>query len=250
MKRFHIITFCLILSALFQSCDSKNPDPHVAEEGFATGKVVDTQGNPMSGVEVVVDNTMIYNSTLVVFTDANGQYKVKLPRVGTFVTSASIKRKLNDKTYTLDLHPEQDEAFSIDGGIRNFQWKLSGPRGSEYQGYYGCSVSINKFILSEIYDVENIEFTLVPIGKLIDGTSGKTLKLKSGKPHTNEYGYLVDIPLGRYQLSAVYKKDGRSVPLRIGKQFDEIEDFKTDFQLDFEPENIWGNNSAIIQYSE
>lgn len=234
------------------ACENKNPDPGGVEEkkGYATGKVVDTQGKPLQGVEVVIENTMIYNSSLVVFTDAKGLYKVKLPQVGTFAASASIKRKLNGKTYTLSLHPNMDEEFSIDGAVRNFEWKLTGARGSALQGHYGATVSLNKYVMSQVYDSENIEFKLVPKGLLVDGSTGATLILRPGQPHTEAYDYLIDIPLGRYEISAIYKGNGQNIPLKLGKQFDDVNAFKTVLQLDFEPQTMWGDNLAIIQYSE
>jgi hypothetical protein len=250
--KFFLITSLIMFSMiLLASCDEAGTNPeNGAEIGYVSGKVVDTQGKPIRGAEVVIDNTMIYNSTLVSSTDANGNYKVKLPKVGTFSASASIKRNLNGKTYTLALHPNDDEILSVDGGVRNFEWKLTGAMGSEMQGHYGGTVSVNKYVMSGIYDSENIEFTLVPKGNLIDGSTGKTLVLRHGKPHTQDYGYLRDIPLGRYQMTAVYKGNGQSLPLKIGGQFDERSEYQTSYQLDFEPETIWGDNLAIIQYSE
>jgi hypothetical protein len=244
-----LATMFLIVSA---ACERDNPDPDgvKVDRGYASGKVVDTQGRPLKGAEVVIENTMIYNSSLVVFADAKGFYKVKLPQVGTFAASASIKRKLNDKTYSLSLHPNNDEEYSIDGAVRNFEWKLTGARGSEMQGHYGATVSLNKFVLSQVYDSENIEFKLVPKGALIDGSAGKTIVLRPGQPHTQDYDYLTDIPLGRYEMTAIYKGNGQNIPLKLGKQFDDDSAFRTILQLDFEPQTMWGNNLAIIQYSE
>jgi len=252
MKNIHkyLTAFLFLLMAV--ACENENPGPDNLEEelGYALGKVVDTQGKPLQGVEVVIENTMIYNSSLVVFTDANGLYKVRLPKVGTFAASATIKRKLNGKTYTLSLHPDNSDEFSIDGAVRNFEWKLTGARGSEAQGKYGATVSLNKYVLSQLYDSENIEFTLVPKGALIDGSTGKTLVVSPGEPYTEEYDFLTDIPLGRYEMTAVYKGNGQSIPLKLGKQFDEESVFRTVLQLDFEPQTMWGNNLAIIQYTE
>jgi hypothetical protein len=251
MKVIIFLLTTLLSLLILTGCEDKGSNPeNGAEKGYATGRVVDTQGQPIQGAEVVIDNTLIYNSTLVASTDANGTYKVKLPKVGTFATSARIKRQLNGKTYTLSLHPDDPEIFSVDGSVRNFEWKLTGAAGSEMQGYYGATISLNKHILSGIYDSENIEFTLVPKGKLIDGSTGKTLVRRPGKPHTADYDYLRDIPLGRYQLTAVYKGGGQSVPLKIGGQFDDANDHRTPFQLDFEPTTMWGDNLATISFIE
>jgi hypothetical protein len=247
-KQVAIVLYLLMAVA----CDKSDPGPDSVktEHGYAQGKVVDTQGKPLQGAEVVIENTMIYHSSLVVFTDANGIYKVRLPAVGTFSASASIKRRLNDKTYTLALHPDNPDEFNIDGSVRNFTWKLTGARGSEAQGRYGATVSINKYVMSQIYDTENIEFTLVPKGPAIDGSVGKTLVLRSGQPNTQEHGYLTDIPLGRYDITGVYKGNGQNIPIKLGNQFDSENEFRAVLQLDFEPQTMWGDNLAIIQYSE
>jgi hypothetical protein len=240
------------LIAVF-SCDTSDNDskmdPSQEEEGYATGLVTDSNGKPMKGATVVIDNTMFYNSNIIVTTKEDGKYKAKLPTVGTYNVTATVVKELNGATFTVDLHPENTEILSNEGGVRNFQLKLTGKK-ADGLGYYGGTVSINSAILSNISDPENIEFTLEPVGKLIDGSTGKTLVVKSGAPYTQDYGYLVDIPLGRYNMKAMYPKDNTKVPLKIRKKFDNNSVYSTTFQLDFEPETSFGNNLAIIEYSE
>jgi hypothetical protein len=218
------------------------------KEGYATGKVTDTEGRPIKGVEVVIDNTMIYASYSLGNTNGDGNYEIQLPKVGTFMASAQLVKEYNGNRYELDLDPDVFEAFSIDGAVRNFQWKLTGKR-PEGEGYYGCTIGLNKAISSSIYDEENIEFTLVPVGNLIDGSKGKTLKLQSGKPYSKEYGYLVDIPLGRYELSAYYNGENGSMPLKLRKHFSDDE-YENKLIIDFEPTTMWGDNSFFISYVE
>lgn len=243
---------CLGLPLLF-SChsdhDPNSVDPLGAQEGYVTGKIIDTKGNPIPGASVRIDNTMFYNSNTIVTTNSNGTYKAKLASVGTYNVTAVLVKELNNQTFTLDLHPEIDEIMSNEGGIRNFQLKVTGKK-ADGLGYYGGTISINAAVGSYIYDSENIEFTLEPVGKLIDGSTGKTLVLKEGAAYTPDYGYLVDIPLGRYNMRAVYTKEDGKVPLRIRKKFDAASVYATDFVLDFEPDTSLGKNMAIIEYSE
>ncbi|MCF0052949.1 carboxypeptidase-like regulatory domain-containing protein [Dyadobacter sp. LJ53] len=252
MKRISLLLqwACIMLIAMAcHDTDEPSPDEAGLEEGYATGKVTNTDGSPMQGVKVVVDNTMIHASYSIGSSDENGNYKIQLPKVGTFMASAHIVKKYNGREYEFDLDPDVYEAFSIDGAVRNFQWKLTGRRPIEAQGYYGVTIEVNKDVMSAVYDSENIEFTLVPVGNLIDGSKGKTLKMKHGKPYTNDYGRLVDIPLGRYMMTAYYNGEAGEIPLKLRKHFSEDE-YTDELTIDFEPHTMWGNNIAFISYSE
>lgn len=252
MRRFALLVqwiFILSLAVACKDTDEPGPGEGGAEDGYATGKITNTDGSPLAGVEVVIDNTMFYASYAIGNSDKNGNYKIQLPKVGTFMASAHILKHYNGKQYELDLHPDVYEAFSIDGAVRNFQWKLTGKRPVDEQGYYGVTIELNKAVLSNIYDSENIEFTLVPVGNLIDGSKGKTLKRKHGAAFTSDYGKLVDIPLGRYKMTAYYNGEAGEGPLKLRKHFSEDE-YEDELIIDFEPSIMWGNNIAIISYSE
>lgn len=239
----------LLMAVACTETDGPSPDEVGAQDGYATGKILNTDGSPMTGVKVVVDNTMIYASYSIGTSDEKGNYKIQLPKVGTFMASAHITKKYNGREYELDLDPDVYEEFSIHGAVRNFQWKLTGQRPVEAQGYYGVTIEVNKALMSSIYDSENIEFTLIPVGNLIDGSKGKTLKMKHGEPFTNDYGKLVDIPLGRYKMTAYYNGEGGKGPLKLRKHFSE-DDYENEITIDFEPSTMWGNNIAFISYSE
>ncbi|WP_157474557.1 carboxypeptidase regulatory-like domain-containing protein [Dyadobacter sp. Leaf189] len=252
MRKQLIWLHCLAgMILLFNACKTDNnpsPDGVQSEKGYAVGKVTGTDGSLLKGVEIVVDNTMLYNSYALGRSDENGNYKIQLPKVGTFMASAQIKKEYNGEIYELDLDPDVYEEFSIDGAVRNFTWKLTGRR-PEGEGYYGASIEVNKSVNSEIYDSENIEFTLTPVGNLIDGSKGKSLKLKHGAPFSKEYGRLVDVPLGRYRMTAYYNGEAGKMPLKLRKHFSE-DAYEDELTIDFEPENIWGKNISIISYKE
>jgi hypothetical protein len=244
-----LVAMLTLMTACSDSDDGPN-DTANPREGYVTGKVIDTQGNPIAGAEVVIDNTMFYNNNIIVRTNANGIYESALPTVGTYAVSASIQRTLNNKTYTLDLAPDVTDVLSNEGGVVNFEWKLTGKKPEDMAGYFGASVSVNKAIESGIYDPENIIFILEPVGELIDGARGKTLTMRTGKPYSAEYGSLVDIPLGRYILTASYEQGGETIPVTIRNLFDASSVYSTNFQLNFEPETVAGDNMAIIEYLE
>jgi hypothetical protein len=247
-------TLCLVVTlAIIAACsddDGASDDTVNPREGYVTGKVVDTQGNPIAGAEVVIDNAMFYNNNIIVQTNAKGLYEAALPTVGTYAVSASIQRTLNNKKYTLDLASDVTDVLSNEGGVVNFEWKLTGKKPEDMTGYFGASVSVNGAIGSEIYDPENIIFMLEPVGELIDGSKGKTLTMRTGEPYSADYGSLVDIPLGRYIMTASYEQDGKTISLKLRNMFDASSVYSSSFQLNFEPETMAGDNMAIIEYLE
>lgn len=233
-----------IVIAPLTACHKNDDKPNNTgeEKGYVTGMVTDTKGQPIPGAEIVIDNTLIYNSNLLTNADANGKYKVKLSGAFTWVATATLNKSYNGKTYKYDLHPEKDEAFTSDGGVRNFSWKISGNKPGT-TGYYGAMIQLQSAFGSAIM-AEDIEFTLTPSGPLIDGSTGQTLAPKSGAPRTENYYKLADIPLGRYSMKAKYS--GQSLKL-----LNTITNEKgTEIVINFEPQAPGGycRNCAIIQY--
>lgn len=250
MKQCVGMTGKVLLLLMLLSCSKKDGTngSNEPEKGYATGKVTNADGSPYPGVKIVVDNTMIYNSFVATTTDAKGMYKVKLPAVGTFLTTASIEKTFNGKKYKLDFHPDNIDEFSIDGAVRNFSFKLTGKRPDDL-GYYGGTINVDKDVMSQIYDSENIELTLTPVGVLIDGTTGNILKLKPGAPNTENYGKLVDVPIGRYNISAEYISGGTRKSLKLQNRVSNGP-FSNTLEIDFEPAITWGFNIAVIGYKE
>ncbi|GGP05127.1 hypothetical protein GCM10012278_23300 [Nonomuraea glycinis] len=185
------------------------------EAGVLKGRVVGTDGKPIQGAEIVADNQLLYDSNLVVSTDADGLYRVDTDVAATFHVTASKKIDFNGKTYLVELAPEDDTSFAgPTGAVRNFTWKLTGEKPDDL-GHYGSSVLFYLDSVdpqnSEVYlEDENVEVTLTPEGPLADGSQGSTITRKAIR--TPDGSGLVDVPLGRYRISANYQ--GR--PLQVG----------------------------------
>lgn len=242
MKFINVVRKCSLLLALpvLLSCH-KDPEEGGAEKGYATGRVVDTQGKPLANVEVLMDNTIRYNTWIAGKTDANGYYKIKLD-IGSWMPYATLNKEYNGKTYEIQLVPDNNTGFSVDGGVCNFTWQLTGKRKSPRTGTNGGNIILTAGIMSQLYDSENIEYTLTPDGPLIDGSTGSVLKMHDVVPYTYK---LADIPIGKYKVTATYK--GKLVLLRNRYANGQ---FASSITVEFEPESPDGDNMAAIDYKE
>lgn len=235
MKRMSYLFATVALLVSCSKSDHVDPDGTV-EKGYVTGMVKDAAGKPVRGAKIIVDHSIVYNSNVSTFTDPAGKYKLKVPN-GSWYVFAQHQVNYHDKFYTLYLHPEDTSGIGEEGGVRNFEWKLTGTRPAPLSGEYGGLVTFDSYPGVYINDAL-IEFTFVPEGPLIDKSTGKTLKLKS------EDGQLKDIPIGRYQVTASY--EGKPVKLR---RWNAEEEFKTTFQLNFQPSiPAQCDNCAKLEY--
>jgi hypothetical protein len=246
-----ILKAILFSSAVFLgACDpdpsTNNPNPTESEKGYIKGVVKDTKGNPIQGASITIDNTMIYNSNLLSTTDSKGEYKVKLSGSFTWAAYAEFEKEYNGKKYKFDLHPETNEAFTSDGGIRNFQWKLKGEKPDDL-GLYGAMIQLESEIGSPIF-AEDVTFQLVPDGPLVDGSEGTSLTMKGGAPYSPSYFKLMDIPLGRYKVKATY--EGRQLTLKNGITKEEGKELTLNFEREINLTGLWCQNCAIIEYQD
>ncbi|MGY0799656.1 carboxypeptidase-like regulatory domain-containing protein [Lysobacter sp. A286] len=232
----------LILSGLAACGGNDGTGTAKAEDGYATGKVVDAQGKPIAGARILLDNTVFYASYIKGSTKEDGTYRIKA-QPGAWRAYASFKKTYNGKTYSLDLHPDTIDSFDDTGAVRNFVWKLEGREPENEYNYYGGLVTV--FQDTDFYDdMEDVELTLTPSGPLIDGSEGKTLVLQQGDHYWVQFGYLQDIPIGRYTVTAILKGEDGPRPLRI-QDWHTDGDFKSELQLDFIPEPSGSTKSSV-----
>ncbi|WP_266366919.1 carboxypeptidase-like regulatory domain-containing protein [Tellurirhabdus rosea] len=211
------------LSALFLASACTEPattdpdggtDPAKPQTKYVTGQVTDSQGRPLKGAYLFVENTLYVSSGADTKSDDKGNYKIKLT-LGSYLAKGQYEVDYNNRHYVFDLQPDNDQSFTDDeGAVRNFTWKLSGKKNARYNLYHGGTIELLHDPNSQLWDIENVEFTLKPVGPLIDGSTGRTLTMKSADPGLPNYLFLVDIPIGRYTISAVHKPTGRKVLLQ------------------------------------
>lgn len=245
LNKFNHYSCLLLLLMISLSCKKSGSDNSGEEEGIIKGQVLDTQGQPLAGVKIIIDNSIVYNKYITTSTDANGNYRARLS-TGSWIAYAQLIKTYNGKQYSLYLDPENEDGFGIKGGTRNFRWKLTGNKKGSLTGTYGGSVLLSRGVGSVLYDSENIEYTLTPVGNLIDGSAGNVLHVKEDAG----YPRLADIPIGRYQVTAVYKSTTGDLPLKLMNFYNQAAGYSNSLQIDFDPNSPDGDNIASIVYHE
>jgi len=208
------VVACLLnLVACKRSDDVVPAGGEHTQGGYVTGKAVDRLGNPIEGAEIVANNTGTYSNNVVGYTDANGNYKLKLtsgPLVGSFYVRGTVKVKYDGQAYTLPLFTKKDGAFDADqGAVKNLQLKTSGDRTGNFgdEGYYGGQAEVDNW--TKAVEFSDVELTFRPSGPLIDGSTGKTITTK-----LNGY-YVDDVPLGKYSITARQLSTQKPLAIRI-----------------------------------
>lgn len=209
------------------------------EAGVVKGRVTDSAGNPIKGAEIVVDNQFLYDSNIVLTTDAQGKYRAEMPgAAATYNVTASFKKTYNNAKYTFRLAPENPEPFAgRDGAVRDFTWKLTGEQPDAPDTFYGGTVLFNLSPINpaddSYVDSAGVTLTLTPTGPLVDGTSGKPVTKRA--ENTGDGWAVRDIPVGPYKITATLTTDsGRKQPLAIRTR-DEAGPYTADVTATFKP---------------
>ena len=229
--------------------------PTTAKGGTIAGSARTADGRPIGTFEVSYDgwpdgalgtmqNGRIASPASGKVDGKDGRYSIKLP-AGQYTTEAMANVTWHDKPYTFKLEPADGSDDSSrkpltdsDGISRDYVWKLTGVRpgrDATYEGsgwdrnFYGATVGmdVNQVELADRKPTgkslresdpdASVEFTLVPSGKLIDGSDGKTIVEKIEVKRANTYSCGIrGIPTGDYKATAkLIKPDGTSEPLRV-----------------------------------
>ncbi|HET8574395.1 MAG TPA: carboxypeptidase-like regulatory domain-containing protein [Edaphocola sp.] len=245
---------CMLFMPLF-SCKKDNSASgasNVAAKGYVTGKVTDTKGNPIAGASVLLDNTITYASYVNGTSGPDGKYQIKLPtgNYSIWKASATIQKSYDNKTYTLDMAPDNTNSITDDGAVCDFSWKLSGqqPDGSTY---YGGTIDMDAGTGSAISDWNGIVLTLTPVSVLIDGSPGRAMTITFGSANWPNYvSGIIDIPIGRYKATAIYRYHNADYQLYLQNR-QTNDGFRAELVFDFEPQNRWGHrNAATLEFHE
>jgi hypothetical protein len=219
-----LIIYSLLITLLGVACTPDNckcndPVPEEGksdniEKGTVKGRVTDINKKPIANAKIVA-NSLDYANAVIGYSDANGNYRIKLPTgiaSGSFYVRGSIKVKYNGQNYDLALFTENDGQFSpYDGAIKNLTLKLTGKRTGNFgdDGFYGGTIEI----LHDFDNIEvgNIEVTLVPDGPLVDGSVGQTVVRRVA---ANDY-HIYDVAVGKYKIMAKDVSTGKKLKVKV-----------------------------------
>lgn len=227
-----LLLTCFALPWLAACDDGTAVAGTLAEHGYATGRAVDTRGQPIAGAKILLDNAVFYASYIDTTTRDDGSYRIRV-EPGAWKADATFKKTYNGRTYLIELDPDSNDSFNEEGVVRNFTWKLEGRAPDNEYSYYGGFIQLSTD-LDFHEDMDAIELTLTPSGPLIDGSPGKTLRLRMGDHYWVDRYQIEDVPIGRYVVTATLHGDGGPRPLKL-QDWHTKGDFVPEFQLDFLP---------------
>lgn len=212
-----LLTFAVL--ACTDKCKCTEPVPEEStsgkiEKGIVKGRVTDINNKPIANAKIVA-NSLDYADARIGYSDANGNYTIKLPTgigSGSFYVRGSVKVKFNGQNYDLALFTENDGQFSpYDGAIKNLKLKLTGKRTGNFgdEGFYGGTIEVHHDF--DNIEQSNIELTLVPDGPLVDGSIGQTIVRRLP---ANDY-HIYDVAVGKYKIMARDVSNGRKLKLKL-----------------------------------
>lgn len=242
---------CLCLGGCEDDSDTDTGTDTEAQAGKVTGVVQDTQGKPIAGAKVRIENDFAYYD---VTTDANGRYLSPTLPLGGFKAIAWAHVNYQGKSYKLRMgmpNPTDYDFFSSEqGAVRNFKWQLSGRipdrEADGSTGYYGGALEFLNGTGS-IYDArmtagDTVNLTLVPTGPLIDGSTGQTQQRSFTIRSGNDTYFASDIPGGVYQVTAERVTPGGQHEQLLVGPFNQQGASAT---VSFEPDSLYTYESGL-----
>ena len=216
MNKHTLIT--LGLTTLLAACGStgntaintpvnNQPQPTPAG-GIVKGVALDGNGAPIAGARIVIDNTVVANSAVTGRTGNDGRYSLQIPKEWSWRAYAQLEKTHNGRTFKVDLHPDNPDSFAgSQGAVRNFEMRVAGSKPEPLVGTYGAMVYVFRNPDNN-FDEHDVEITLIPQGKLIDGSNGQSI---TARPIENK---IADVPIGRYALSAKLVTTGQALVIK------------------------------------
>ena len=214
---FRVPAFAFLLIAALAGTTTRAA---IAQEpNVVSGTVRTATGRPIAGATIRISGATGAGTGTTVRTqsDRNGNYRVAV-RPGHYNVDAFADLTFDGQTYRelrLTSTPASCErVLSQNGIVRHFVLRLSGPLrcafnfdANEPASYAGGMVFITS---GNIPAAARVRFTFTPIGTLADGSRGQTLSfersgamLAVGGGKLGQTAWLHDIPLGRYNVTAV-----------------------------------------------
>lgn len=238
----------LSLTALLAACGSTGNTGHNPGSGntqpiggTVKGVALGSDGTPIVGARIIIDNTVVANSAVTGRTDVDGRYSLQIPREWSWRAYGQLEKTYNGRTFRLDLHPDNPDSFAgAQGAVRNFELRIAGSKPAPLVGSYGGQVYVYRNP-DQSFDEHDVEITLTPVGKLIDGSNGQTI---TTRPIESQ---IADVPIGRYAISAKLVTTGQTLLIK-----DQLANtYENTTTQDFWPEypRAWCNNCIRLEVS-
>jgi hypothetical protein len=216
-SRFRVAAFAFFLTAALGPATA--PAAIAQQPNVVSGTVRTATGRPIAGATIRISGATGAGTGTTVRTqsDRNGNYRITV-RPGHYNVDAYADLTFDGQTYReLPLMSTQSSCarqLSQNGIVRNFVLRLSGPLrcaanfdANEPASYAGGMVHVTS---GNIPPAARVRFAFTPIGTLADGSRGQVLSfersgamLAVGGGRLGQTAWLHDIPLGRYNVTAV-----------------------------------------------
>lgn len=186
-------------------------EPIAKKPRTVRGLVKDSAGRPIAGAEIAVFSSAAggARTTHIARTNAQGLYEVLLPSGVAEIAEGKCTVVYNGTKFELPLYLVSGEPVTFDprpGRIEHFVLRT--------EREYGGTIRVFRMV-----EKGTIEVTITPVGRLMDGSAGRTFVYRfSGEGGIGET-YLNGMPLGRYKLTARLLDDGDALPLQVRRTF-------------------------------
>lgn len=204
--------------------------------GYLRGYVKDAAGKPLQGAYIGVRSTIVGGrySGAHAESDEKGYYEVQVPTGAAHFYAAGYTVDYADGRAALALHPADGKLTSFasaDGSVENFVLWTYGVADKDKMSesphfrsnFYGGSLYVGHHVddpgdalalPKNLKTGTEIEITLTPEGRLLDGSVGKTFVIRKAVFST---GFSINnIPVGQYRL-AIKRVDGQPLLTRLNK---------------------------------
>ncbi|HIW33527.1 MAG TPA: hypothetical protein IAA29_12150 [Candidatus Paenibacillus intestinavium] len=211
-----------------ETTPAPSPSTGKVESYIVKGRIVNAQGEPLPYVEVYADNTFLYDSHILGVTDEKGYYRLRIPELNfSYRMGAKLETNYGGKTTYFYMEPVPNHPFiGSDGAVRDFVLDINK---GEIELHSWDSV-FPEDENAPWLDIEDVELTLKPVGKLVDGSTGRTI---TNFPIHQDGVRLMEIPVGTYEVTAVWKPKGyKSVPLLVSLR--DPEEYKERITITFD----------------
>lgn len=209
--------------------------------GKVRGYVKNWSGKPLAGAEIGIRSSYFAGSYSggQGKTDVNGYYEIAPPKGMAHFYNAGYQIEWGDGVAAVSLHPADgklDSFVTTDGAVENFVMLPYGITSRENlqqsshlpSTFYGGAIFLNWYSAEAndnnappfaVREGSQLEITLTPEGKMLDGSAGQTIIIRKTLNISGAFR-IHNIPLGRYRITI--KANGKPLKIKDNKTANQI----------------------------